>query len=341
MKIAQLVPSLLPTGPVNVALDLTSMLRQKGHEVQVFYFDEKPGGRQLPGSLKISFWDAEPLRKFDIVHSHALRPDAYVWKNARHLPPAVSTLHNYVYEDLRYRYGKLTAEVFTRLWNRFCNKHKANVVLSEDMKTYYASFWKNQQLAVVPNSRQIDLTASPAREQEIKDLAGGRKVAGSISHITSRKGLDQALDFLKMNPDWIFVHIGGGDLKLLRDQAHSRGVTERLHCLGHKDLPWQYARAFDVFVLPSRSEGFPLSLIEAIQVEVPVVTSDIPVFREIFSKEEICRFQLDDPSSLNDAIHTALKNKTSLVESACRRFQADYSPEVIVEKHLKLYSQVL
>lgn len=56
-------------------------------------------------------------------------------------------------------------------------------------------------------------------------------------------------------------------------------------------------------VLASEIEGFGLPLVEAMQMGLPVLASDIPVFREIGGDYPVY-FTLDDPENLNDAIET-------------------------------------
>ncbi len=341
MKIAQIIPSLAPTGPVNVALDLTHLFREMGHEVQLFYFDEKEGAVSDSGAVQIGFNEKRDWSKFDIVHSHGLRPDVYVRRNYKQMPPAVSTLHNYLKDDLKFQYNPIIAAVFSPVWNWACARHKANVVLSRHMKSYYSRFWRNKNIEVIPNTRVIDLQPNPNRIEEIKKLAEGRKVLGSISTLNPRKGVNQVLPFLAQNPDWVYIHVGGGQLDDLKAEAAKLKVIDRCHFIGPQKQGWQYAPAFDVFILPSLSEGFPLSLIEAIQLGVPVVCSDIPVFREIFSESEVSLFTLNDTNSLSNAVLRTYAQKDNFVQNALARFQREYSPEIVAEKYLELYRSIV
>ncbi len=77
--------------------------------------------------------------------------------------------------------------------------------------------------------------------------------------------------------------------------------------------------------MPSRSEGFGLALIEAIQQKIPVICSDIEVFKELFSEKEITFFKLDDTISLKKALETALKIGKQKVELAYSRYINNYT----------------
>lgn len=61
----------------------------------------------------------------------------------------------------------------------------------------------------------------------------------------------------------------------LREQARDLGIADRLHLLGWVPDAWRYFRAFDVFALSSRREGFGMVLLEAMAAEVPVVCSRV------------------------------------------------------------------
>jgi glycosyltransferase involved in cell wall biosynthesis len=341
MKIAQIIPSLLPTGPVNVALDLATLFSQAGHSVSIFYFDKKPGAVSHPKAKKIGFSTKLNWKNFDVVHSHGLRPDAYVWRNIKQMPATVCTLHNYLKNDLRYSYGPLAAKIFSPFWNLMCSKHKANIVLSQNMLAYYQAFWRNKKLVCIANTRVIDLERDLAREEKVKELAAGKKIIGSISNVTGIKGLEQLVHFVAKNPQWAYVHVGGGELGDLKELAAKLKVSERCFLLGKQPKGWQYARAFTVFALPSRSEGFPLSLIEAVQLQVPVITSSIPIFKELFPAKAVARFELDNPESLLAAINQTLLNPQERSALALRHFQENYHPKKVYQKHLELYQSIV
>ena len=90
--------------------------------------------------------------------------------------------------------------------------------------------------------------------------------------------------------------IGGevADRDRLRQLAEQLGVADRCHFYGYRANPWPIAKASDVFVFPSRSEGFGLGAIEAASLGLPLLCSDIPVFRELFSDREATFFELDN-----------------------------------------------
>ena len=122
-----------------------------------------------------------------------------------------------------------------------------------------------------------------------------------ISHIC-------ALNYL---PDsYRLVLIGNGNEEnTFKAMAKERGVADRVLFVGNQPMAWRFIPLFDVFAMPSRSEGFPLVLLEAAACGTNVVASSLPVVRECFSDEEVITFDMPDAQALADAIVTASQNQ--------------------------------
>ncbi|MHB8485802.1 MAG: glycosyltransferase family 4 protein [Candidatus Acidiferrales bacterium] len=95
------------------------------------------------------------------------------------------------------------------------------------------------------------------------------------------KGVDSVIkvlpDVLKVVPDLFYVIAGGGDLQnRLMEMARESGVGDRVLFAGKlklEQLKGYYARS-DVFVMPSRQEGFGIAFLEAMALGRPVVGGD-------------------------------------------------------------------
>ena len=105
-------------------------------------------------------------------------------------------------------------------------------------------------------------------------------VVGTVSYLTPFKGLnfliDSAKRLLSHSEKYCFLIVGdGSERPALEDQIRTMGLEGKIHLLGHRrDIP-ELLSAYDIFALPSLSEGHPNALIEAMAVELPVVASDI------------------------------------------------------------------
>jgi len=109
-------------------------------------------------------------------------------------------------------------------------------------------------------------------------------VLASIAFDDPIKGLDILLTAFKHtldhNPNVHLVIIGVDPAhSRLRVQAEQLGLTGHVHWPGIRDEGWQILNAADIYVQPSRSEGLPLAIMEAMALRLPVVgtrTGGIP-----------------------------------------------------------------
>jgi glycosyltransferase involved in cell wall biosynthesis len=343
MKVLLIVPSRARKGPVIVARDIVAGLVEMGHKVEVCYLDSK-GDLVFPcPSFKFSWSILRRLNNFDVVHSHSLRPDALVWlmgliPGLR--PRRVCTIHNYVERDLSFEYGSVVSWIFSRLWRVFWTRRHACVVLTQDALSYYKETQPRLSLQVVYNGRPgHDALPIAAYDQKVvDDLRKSYQILGASALVTKRKGFDQILHALPQLPNYAFVLVGNGTAVVeLRELAEQLGVGERFVTLGFRENARDFLPCFDVYVMPSHSEGMPLAMLEAACAAKPIVCSDIPVFREMFDSKEVDFFELNNTAALLEAVRHATLNASDRSKNVSVRFQRDYSLEAMARGYIEVY----
>jgi glycosyltransferase involved in cell wall biosynthesis len=103
----------------------------------------------------------------------------------------------------------------------------------------------------------------------------------SAGRLSREKGADVLLDAMAgvraTISDADLTLLGEGPLKPdLLEQRDRLGLNEAVHLIGFQPNPFPYFKHADLFVLPSRFEGLPLVVLEALAVGTPVVASDCP-----------------------------------------------------------------
>ena len=167
------------------------------------------------------------------------------------------------------------------------------------------------------------------------------KLLGTYAFVTRRKGLEQILKALIELPDYAFMIIGDGpDIARLLLLSRQTGISDRVYFIPYQKKPYNYLANIDVYVMPSYSEGFGLSMVEAALAKKSIVCSELPSFHEIFNNDEACFFELDNIDSLKRSIILAYENKLELGERAYNKASDMFTAQRMAESHLKYYQNL-
>lgn len=343
MKIAYIIPSKVKFGPNLVVLDLAKLMLERGHDVKVFYFDDVQNEALIDFPCvveRINMLHKINFDDYDVVHSHCLRPDVYVWlhKPRKSKTLFVTTLHNFVEEDLKVTYSPFVAKVMSPLWMFLVKRHNKIVVLSKTAEKYYQKWFDKDKLTYVYNTRKLDNVADLTKEEQ-KELflfKGTSFLLGVNAGETNRKGADQIIRALPFLPNVkLFMVWRAPDRPDLRSLAKELNVEKQVLFAGFREDAYRYQKYYDAFVIPSRSEGFPLAMLEAVSLKCNMISSDIPIFKEFFTNDEISFFHLEDIDSLVVAIQQAQREDKS--GKAYIKYMEKFSPDVIAERYLAVY----
>jgi glycosyltransferase involved in cell wall biosynthesis len=130
-----------------------------------------------------------------------------------------------------------------------------------------------------------------------------------------RKGFDILFKaFSKLEQEFVLLIIGIPTemQQEVIDYAATFGISsDRVILPGFVDNIYEYYKAMDVFVLPSRSEGFSLALLEAAAAGIPIIASNIPGNDEfIIHKQNGLLFDIKNPDELVESIKIFDDTKT-------------------------------
>ncbi len=346
MKIAVIAPSLANKGPVIVAFDICCTLLKQGHDVKVFYMDEIHELDFPCEADHISFFERIDFNEFDIVHTHGLRPNAYVFfhRRRKHRAKFVSTFHSDIKQEFTIEHGRFWGSIFAKMFCTFLLRHHGIAFVSESIEKLYKPKFRKQKCVAIANGRTLDFSQNVniSDENIILKFKGDRKLIMTAAVLTERKGLYQVIEALPGMPNYVFCVIGSGDESAhLKHLAEKLGVSNQCLFIGARQAAYRYFKYADVYVLPSFSEGFPLAIIEAVATQCPVVASDIEVIRSAFTKEEICFFILKNIVSLQDSLRRAVEHKEKYVKNAFEHYQSSYTVEVMSSRYLDFFKSIV
>ena len=190
--------------------------------------------------------------------------------------------------------------------------------------------------------------ADPARVAQYRGGAG--RVVGAIGRLVPQKAMHVLIDatpaLLGADPELRVLIVGDGPLRAdLEAQAARLGVAHAVRFAGYQeDVVSAYA-AMDVFVLPSRDEGFGLVFLEAMALGVPVVGTRV-IGREDAVEDGVTGLLVPyaDPAALAAAVRGILESPDlarRLRETASDRVRRVYSREQCAARVEELYRELL
>lgn len=152
---------------------------------------------------------------------------------------------------------------------------------TSSIKRIYEGFgWFPENfIHVIYNGIIIHEKVNKINLHERYDLSNGSKIIFSSGRLDFQKGFDLLIDVAvkakEEGLDWQFIIAGEGKLKNeLNTQAAKKGVSDMIQLVGFTNEIQTHLDASDVFVLPSRYEGMPNALLEAMAVgKASVATS--------------------------------------------------------------------
>jgi len=163
-------------------------------------------------------------------------------------------------------------------------------------------------LGVEPKSLRVIRNPVEDVDRRHTSRAGGPPVIGALARLSPEKGIDLLVRALRDVPDARAVVVGEGpERATLERLARELGVEARLELAGWDPQARDRLADFDVLALPSRSEGVPLALVEAMLAGVPVVAADVGSVHEVVLDGETgILVPADDPSALAAALRRVL-----------------------------------
>lgn len=254
----------------------------------VGYPDDFPPltGRPTPGRLVAI---AQALKPYDLILTYNWGAMDVVMAHtvfAQHfdLPPLIH------HED-GFNEDEAHQLKWTRNWYRRIALGRAHslVVPSETLERVALDAWKlpRQRIVRIPNG--ID-TKAFARKPDPKKLRlvkrKDEKWIGTLAGLRAVKQLPMLVQAVADLPEnWHLVILGEGpERDAIQEMAVREDISHRVHLPGALKDPSEVIGMFDIFALSSKSEQFPLSVVEAMAAGLPVAAPDVGDVKAIVSE---------------------------------------------------------
>ena len=181
-------------------------------------------------------------------------------------------------------------------------------------------------------------------------LRGGAKhVIGTVGRLVPQKSTRSLLQatprLLAAEPSTRIIVVGDGPLMPeLKAECKSLGIEEAVSFIGFSDDLASIYSALDVFVLPSLYEGFPISLLEVMAMDTPVVATSVMGNTDVVENgKNGLLVPYDSPEDLGSAILRLLADDTlrnALCENAREFVRRGHTRNLLSARVESLYSRV-
>jgi len=315
MKVVQVCPFFYPVkgGMERYVFHLSEGLVNLGHSVQIVTSDRTHEGQRIKRSTENfdgipvkrektifqrgfftifpSLWHTLKKTNHDLIHIHAYRhPHTEIaTRFAKKYDKKIILTPHGTYQEAAIL--PLDYAVYYRLYDvcaRFTVLKKIDgvIALTNYEKGMLVKRGANEDaISVIPPIIPINVVEK-TKEIGLPGLQD-KFVIGYISRIHYLKGLDfliKSLAHIK-DEDWVLLLAGKdeGCLYDLLKLAEKEGVREKIRYLGYvsEDKKQVLLNNMDLFVLPTRTEGFGLALLEAQRFGVPCIATDVLPLREV------------------------------------------------------------
>ena len=354
MKIMQVIPYFCFGGAETMCENLTYALTAAGHDVTVVSLlsDRTPIARRMEeNSIRIHYLDKKlgldlsmiprlisimKQEKPDVVHTH-LNVIKYAAVAARLCGiRCVHTVHNVAHEEAEGRLQKITNTIyFRRGW-------AVPVALSPKVQATILSFYglKEEQVPMIYNG--VDLGKCCPKEDYSLSKPARLLHIGRFNEQKNHKGLLEAfIQIVKTFPDCCLQLIGDGDLEEeTRNHVKDLGLQEKVLFLGNQTNVYPFLQEADLFLLPSKFEGMPMTIIEAMGTGLPIVASAVGGVPDMLEDGVSGMLVPCDPDAVAQAVLQLLENKDlrEKLGTNARKDSEKFSAVFMAQRYCDIYT---
>ncbi|HEX8122771.1 MAG TPA: glycosyltransferase family 4 protein [Solirubrobacteraceae bacterium] len=349
MRILLIIDSLSVGGAERHLVDLARRLRDRGDSVVVACSVGGPGADELEAAgvsvevlcrrvvkRRLSVAWAWRLRRLvtrfdpDVVHAHL---HAASWATALALVGSQRRLVMTDQTEGPWR-GPLAGAISTWAYARADRVIAVSEAIARRLADYGVP---REKISVVRN------TVVPA--DPVERAAEGRTV-GVIARLVPEKGIEDFVDAMAAlrgeDGTTRAVIVGDGPLRgALERRCASLGLDGSIAFWGERGDARSLLREFDVLAVPSRAEGTPLTILEAMWAGVPIVaTTAGGIPEQIRDGREALLVSPGDVAGLRAALRRVLEDRElagRLAANARRRAATAFSPDAMVDAILAVY----
>jgi len=293
----------------------------------------------LPKALKLS-----REKKYNIIHAHFIFPDgilAYLVSKLTGIPYVITSHGSDVPGYNPDRFVALHT-LLRPVWKTIVRSSSQVVCLSRYLESLLKSALPGAHTTIIPNGFPV----GRFRKEATGDFKKLSRVL-VVTRMFKRKGIQhflEAVDGLNLDLE---IHIAGDGpyLNELKRQAKSISADIRFHGFVENDSQQfrDLMASSQIFILPSESDNFPISLLEAMDAGMAIITTRDTGCEEVIGDAGLL-VSPGDVKGIRDAL-LMLSNAPDLCrkkgDMARKRLEENFSWEAVTKKYILLYEKIV
>ncbi len=291
--------------------------------MEIIHHDKKK--EEIRGGIKVYpyFTEADAVdrkaRMYSVYHEWDKVIDEYIpndydiYISFNYLKPTfllpkgkkcISWIHGDIY-NLINKYPNQTKDMSEEreLQRKAFKKADCIIAISDNTRQSIEDIYPEYKEKIRTIYNGIDVDTIRKRSLENEDIRLEKPSVLYIGRLEKGKDPIRTLDIFtnlhSIRPYAHLYYLGYGELENeVKREVENRGLNEFVHLLGYYDNPFPIIRQADVVLMTSRSEGFPVSLLESVALDVPFVSTEVGGSKEL---ERVCSCGLTYNNN-NDAV---------------------------------------
>lgn len=352
IKIAYVINYIVKNGPSGVVLNLIENLDRKKYDVSLITLFDGNDNDVVTDLRKneVKVYECKRLSRmkclmgrdnefvkiiereqFDILHTHGFIPDILSSRLIFDMKK-ITTIHNNMYEDYLDTYGYVKSHIFIALHIAALKRLDICVCCSESV--YQVMKHKLNNATYIRNGIEPAKANSIVTRAEL-GIPDNARVFLFAGVLNSRKNIVWLIEnFVSYhNADEYLLVLGKGE----KEGECLQKADNHVIMLGFQSDPIAYMNISDVYVSASKSEGFSISVLEALSCGLGLFLSDIPSHKEVVEMgRDIYLGEIFD--AMNFKNQMTLFGKSKLDREKIVEFQKhELSAKIMTIRYMKCY----
>jgi len=232
-----------------------------------------------------------------------------------------------VFTSHNVKFGSFLRELIIFILKPF---RDVDIIFSKDVLRYY--FKKNKK--IIPNGIDISTYKTKAiKYDKFTIIAVGR-----LEKVKNHLALIGIADFLRNKLDFKLIIAGDGELKeRLHQKIKEKNLENYITLLGFNDNITELLTKSHLFVMPSKWEGMPISILEAAVVGLPILSTPVGSIPSLINEQTGFLSNID---SFTEQIYFIYQNYNEALKRASvlqKLVYDNYSIDTVVKEHEQLY----